>query len=549
MSEVDLAARLVELSHSTDSLEPGPLRQACEARLLMAQGKFDEALQPLQVAMDAARSLCASSAEGKFLWIGFLCDVGADLAATLDYLGDVPGAEGMYNELLGLRPNGVFLGDYAIFLHRRKRDFVQAEVFYVRALQLFPQQSSIHLKYAGFLRHVKKDLKAADAAYRKAIEADKTHADAIGAYASFLHGVMGKADLAEELYVEAVRLDGTHANNLCNYGLFLSEEKGQYAAAEKLYLRALAHTPKHANTLYNYAVMLDTHVGGSRKAEAEGLYRRALLVEPRHAFCLYNLAVLLEDKVLAAERLEDRTAVKEQGGLTPEMEAARWAARGEVGSLYERAVECDPRDATAVADYGRYLLTRMSDADAAEKQLFAALQLDAESVVAQYNMALLLHKHRSNLSGAEGLLTRLTNKSVKHAAALQQLARVLLDKFRASGDDRDLEACFTTFHKAADAMRADPSMCLLEYLKVVLDVGSGRQRRRAVGFVEEVLGAADASGRKVGRQADVRAMIEAVKVLGNQKTKAQTLTLAQAQAQAHAQAQAQTQELESDAPI
>ena len=499
--------------------QPDPvLREASLGRLLLAQGLAGEALPHLRSATDLARSQCSASPESKFRWTGFLCEVGAELASTLDYLGDVEGAEGMYNELLSLRPNGVFLGDYAIFLHRRKRDFAQAEAFYVRALQLHPHQSSIHLKYAGFLRHVKKDLRAADAAYRQAIEADRRNADALGSYASFLHGVMGKVDAAGDLYAQAVRIDGFHANNLCNYGLFLSEEKGQYAAAEKLYLQALTHSPRHANTLYNYAVMLDTHV--DRKAEAEGFYRRSLDVEPRHAFCLYNLAVLLEDKLLAQERLEDRAAKQaassDEAGAAASAAAsasaaARLAARQEVSSLYDRAVQCDPRDATALADYGRFLLVRLGDADAAEKQLFAALQVDAESSVGLYNMALLLHKHRGNLAGAEALLARLASKTPKHAAALQQLARVLLDKHKASGDERDLEAAFVTFQKAAEAAR-DPAMCLLEYLKAVSEAGANRQRRRAVSFADELVLAAERAGRKVARAADVRTMIEAVKV-------------------------------------
>jgi len=528
MAAVELESHVASLVRAaqtkTEAGQPELLQQAFEGRLLLSQGNWDEALPLLRAATDSARSLCTSSAEGKFLWVGFLCDVGADLASTLDYLGDIVGAEGMFNELLCLRPNGVFLGDYAVFLHRRKRDFSQAEAFYVRALQLHPHQSSIHLKYAGFLRHVKKDLRAAEAAYRKAIEADKTNADAIGSYASFLHGVLGQVDAAEELYLQAVKLDGFHANNLCNYGLFLSEERSQFAAAEKLYRQALSHSPRHANTLYNLAVMLDTHLG--RKPEAEEQYRRALDVEPRHAYCLYNLAVLLEDKQLAAERAEERAARMQAAaggagaagaaaGVVAEGESRRQEARAEIASLYQRAVDCDPRDATAVADFGRFLLTRMGDVDAAETQLFAALQLDAENAVAIYNMALLLHKHRGSLTGAESLLVRLAGRTPKHAAALQQLARVLLDKFRASADERDLEASFMTFHKAAEALK-DPALCLLEYLKVVSEMGSGRQRRRAAGFVEEIMSAAERAGWRLGREGDLRTAIEAVKVLGGE---------------------------------
>jgi tetratricopeptide (TPR) repeat protein len=315
--------------------------------------------------------------------------------------------------------------------------------------------------------------------------------------------------MAGELYAEAIKQDTFHANNLCNYGLFLSEEKGKYALAEELYKRALTHSPRHANTLYNYAVMLDSHLG--RKHEAEDLYRRSLEVEPKHAFALYNLAVLLEDKVSAQERSEDRLAKQQAGGggggaggQAPPTIEARLVKRQEVAALYARAVDCDPKDATTTADYGRYLLTRIEDADKAEEVLFKAAQLDPDNAVAVYNLALLLHRHRGNLSGAEALLSKLAHK---HVASLQLLARVQLDKFRASQDQRDLEDCLLNFQRAMEQLK-DPALCMLEYLKVVLESGSNRQRVRAMGAVEACMGA-----KKVARETDVRAMINNVKKL------------------------------------
>ena len=62
--------------------------------------------------------------------------------------------------------------------------------------------------------------------------------------------------------------------------------------------------------------------------------------------------------------------------------------------------------------------------------------------------------------------------------------------------------------------------CLLEYLKIITDTGSGRQRRRAVAFVDEILLAAERAGRKVGRVNDLRAMVEAVKLKSGDVPKA-----------------------------
>ena len=490
----------------------GPRQKAYLAKLLLSQGRNSDALPLLQDATDEARRLRAEGGEeAKFLWTGFLCDVGALLASTLDYSNDEAAAERIYIELLSLQPNGAFIGDWAIFLHRKKKDHAQAEAFYLRSIELFPGQSSIHLKYAAFLRHVHKDLKRADVQYRLAIEANKKNPEAIGSYASFLHGVLGKIDLAGEFYEEALRLDAFHANNLCNFGLYLSEERGNYGRAETLYQRALQHSPSHANSLYNYAVMLDTHC--QRKAEAEALYKRVVDdVEPRHAFALYNLAVLLEDKVAQADRQEDaarRAAGQQAPGPDPTLAQARMARRQEVCSLYRRAVECDEKDAVTTADLGRYLLTRMDDIDGAEAALFRALQLDSENVVAVYNLALLMHKHRADFDAAEKLLSTLTRKQGhKHAAAMQQLARVYLDKYKASADQREFEACLRTYEKTIDLLASgDPALCMIEYLRAVTEHGSNRQKTRAISFIDGAL------TRPMARESDIRTMVASMRRL------------------------------------
>lgn len=145
----------------------------------------------------------------------------------------------------------------------------------------------------------------------------------------------------------------------------------------------MAVSATHANTLYNYAVLLDSHL--KRKTEAEVLYRKCLETQPRHAFALYNLAVLREEMVnniihksavskhalLVLEANEKET--KEGGASSspdPNQLEANIEKEGhvanvisdekeqelllEVSKLYERAVEADSTDYTALADCGRY---------------------------------------------------------------------------------------------------------------------------------------------------------------------------------------------------
>ena len=90
--------------------------------------------------------------------------------------------------------------------------------------------------------------------------------------------------------------------------------------------------------------MLDTHL--KRKEEAESTYRTCLQCEPKHAFALYNLAVLLEERLFGSA-----------ANPNPPQKVLH-QKKDEILGLYRKAVEADPRDASTMADYGRYLLVR-----------------------------------------------------------------------------------------------------------------------------------------------------------------------------------------------
>lgn len=230
------------------------------AQLLACIGKQKEAIPFFQRAWGASLTYIKPSANPEDNVYGTVAySIGMHFALALDFLNDASTCEKVFEELnQSMFSEGPHIGDYAFFLHRRKRDFDKAEAVYKKALTLFPDHSAIHLKYAGFLRHVRRNVPIAEEHYKLAasicdgqvaaegeqkqddgVSADfhygSNAADAYGSYASFLHGVHHKIDEAEIFYKKAVVADETHANNLCNYGLFLSEEKKDFVEAENMY--------------------------------------------------------------------------------------------------------------------------------------------------------------------------------------------------------------------------------------------------------------------------------------------------------------------------
>lgn len=349
MDEIDkyLLQKELDLKNFSND-NPLFIKQYEYAQLLAAVGKTKDALKWYGESYTEATKW-----KNNTLYTNHFCLIGTAYAQSAEFAGDIAKAEEIYTAVMAHNPLGPHIGDYALFLHRKKRDYEKADAFYTKAIELYPDHSSILLKYAGFVRHVRRDIARSEEFYLKSIEANPENADALGSYASFLHGVYNKTAEAEEYYQKAMKYDDLHTNNLCNYGLFLSEERGNYAQAEVYYKRSLQVNPNHSNTLYNYAVMLDTHL--KRKNEAESLYRKTIAIETRHSYALYNLAVLLEErqfilnntiKLRQKEQAEDPNDVS--GFVATQSAEEEKKVKQEISSLYRKAVDADPRDATTM---------------------------------------------------------------------------------------------------------------------------------------------------------------------------------------------------------
>ena len=321
------------------------------------------------------------------------------------------------------------MGNYAMFLHKVRRDKVGALRQFLAATNAYPSHSAILVKFASFKKYCG-DLDGAEELFKKAVEVasklpGEQQGDALGAFAVFLHAVRQDVSRARDMYERAAAADPSHANNLSNFGLFLCDVAHEPASAEAMYEAALEAEPDHANAAYNYAVLLDSALKDVPRAEA--MYRRVLECDAKHGYALYNLAVLLEEREHSSSSKEKRG----QGGGVSNFDGdelastAREETNSEVLSLYERAHLAAPKDALSAADLGRYLLTKAKDMERAEAMLEKSLDLDPHNAVGLYNMGLLMMDKKKDTRVA----TRLWEKLVKdvepgHINALRRLARI-----------------------------------------------------------------------------------------------------------------------------
>ena len=92
------------------------------AQLLTSLGEHQEALPFYEKSITSLRDL-----KDDFIWKKLYATTAHMYATTLDYLGKIDEAEALFTELMNYDSSGMHVGDYAIFLHKRKRNYVLAQ--------------------------------------------------------------------------------------------------------------------------------------------------------------------------------------------------------------------------------------------------------------------------------------------------------------------------------------------------------------------------------------------------------------------------------------
>lgn len=119
---IEILQHINFLEKSINSLEePSYVIDYRKAQLFQAQGCFEESLVCLQRAITDIEPF-----KSEFLWKTLYQSIGSLLANTLDYYGKYEEAESLYIKLIEKNPFGDYVADYAIFLHRRKKNYVEA---------------------------------------------------------------------------------------------------------------------------------------------------------------------------------------------------------------------------------------------------------------------------------------------------------------------------------------------------------------------------------------------------------------------------------------
>ena len=208
-------------------------------------------------------------------------------------------AEKYFQKALKLDPDDANTNlNYALFLAfikkdyaQAEKDYVQAEKYFQKALAIYPDNASINYYYAMFLAFIKRDYAQAEKYFQKALELDPDDADINSNYALFLAFIKRDYAQAEKYFQKALELDPDDADINSNYALFLAFIKRDYAQAEKYYQKALKLDPDDADINGSYALFLT--LLKRDYAQTEEYFQKALKLDPDDADINGNYALFL----------------------------------------------------------------------------------------------------------------------------------------------------------------------------------------------------------------------------------------------------------------
>ena len=236
--------------------------------------------------------------------------------------------ESVYKEGLMKCPDSPeLMNDYAVFLQNTKKNYAQAEEYYLKALKLDPEDATINRNYAGVMRH-KKNYAQAEKYYLKALDLEPDNADINSHYALFLAFYKKDYAQAEKYYQKALELNLEPDSAVINsyYALFLTLFRRDYAQAEEYHQKALELDPDNASINSYYALFLTLF--RRDYAQAEEHYRKALTLDPDNASInsYYALFLLQQEDFEQASTFIDK-AFQHTEVYDKELELSLWFYR------------------------------------------------------------------------------------------------------------------------------------------------------------------------------------------------------------------------------
>jgi len=321
----------------------------------------------------------------------------------------IPSPQGLHaiEKAIKLLPEKASAWYYQGVIYTKMKHYEQAEVSYLKAIELDPQDASPWNGLGNLLQEHLERYEEAEPAYRKAIEIDPQNATPWNNLGNLLGKHLERYEEAAAVYHKAIELDPQDAGPWNGLGNLLGNHLERYEEAEAAYLKAIELDPQIAGVWCNLGNLLGNHL--KRYEEAEAAYHKAIELDPQYINSWNGLGNLLGNHL---ERYEEAALAYYKAIELDPQNAIPWNGLGnllgnhleryeEAEAAYHKAIELDPQYANPWNGLGNLLGNHLKRHEEAEVAYHKAIELDPQYAKSWNGLGNLLGNYLERYEEAE----------------------------------------------------------------------------------------------------------------------------------------------------
>ncbi|WP_259016624.1 tetratricopeptide repeat protein [Emticicia fluvialis] len=358
-------------------------------------------------------------------------------------------------QLLILAPNNANINFIAGIVEEALENFKEAELFYLRAIELNGQYGAYWMFLGDLYNYKFKDFSMAEGAYLKGLEIDNENSNIWFNLGEVYHKHLSNYSEAERAYLKSIDFGSIVGDVWYNLGNLYQDHFGEYEKSEGFYLKAIELDSKDAKAWFNLGNLYHSHL--RKYNESEQAYLKAIQFGYESGFLwgiLGNLYFEHLEKFQEAERaylkaieLDDSIVViwKILGSLYHN----NLGRHDEAESAYLKSIELDEKDSKIWALLGNLYHEYLEKYERAESAYLKSIELDEKEPRVWGALGQLYHHNLGKHEEAEeayleaialdnklfGVWNRLGNLYQDNLKKFQEAEQAYLNAIKVEGDN------------------------------------------------------------------------------------------------------------------
>jgi tetratricopeptide (TPR) repeat protein len=344
--------------------------------------------------------------------------------STIDFVDEIANTY----QLLSLSVHG----DKAL----EKEEFIEAEKFYRKVIELKPDSARTYYKVAGLLSKDSTRKIEAEEHYRKAIELKSDDVSAYFDLEELISEEFGRKEESLQLLQKILEIEPDNSIAYVKIGFLLEEDSDKTKEAEAAYRKAIELDPDISEYHYFLGVLLSNYE--TRNKEAEKAFRKAIKLKPNESDSYFRLGFLLSNNSSRNDEAEKfyRKAIELKSddeeyyrflGILLSKDKSRFK---EAEELFRKAIKLNPTYAEGFFALAILLSEDKTRFKESERLFKKSIELNPKESLYYYFLGYLLFKDKPKHKEAEKAFRKAIKLNPEDADIYFSLGNLLFDNPR-----------------------------------------------------------------------------------------------------------------------